>query len=62
MKSYIATTGAAFGLLALAHIARVFQEGAYLIREPVFLVTTVGSIGVCLWAIVLLKKLTRLGS
>lgn len=62
MKSYIVTTGAAFGLLALAHMARMFQEGAYLIREPVFLITTVGSIVVCLWAITLLKKLTHISS
>jgi len=62
MKAYILTTGAAFGLLALAHIARLFQEGAHLITEPVFLVTTVGSVSVGVWAIILLKKLTRLGS
>lgn len=59
MKSYIATTGAAFGLLGLAHIARMLQEGAHLIREPVFLATTVGSFSVCVWAIILLKKLVR---
>lgn len=62
VKSYIVTTGGAFGLLALAHIARMFQEGANLITEPVFLVTTVGSIGVCFWAIILLKRLGRPGS
>ena len=62
MKSYIVTTGGAFGLLALAHIARMFEEGAHLIREPIFLLTTVGSVSVCVWAIILLKKLGRLGS
>jgi hypothetical protein len=62
MKSYIVTTGGAFGLLALAHMARMFDEGAHLIGEPVFLLTTVGSVAVCVWAIVLLKKLWRLGS
>lgn len=60
MKAYIVTTGAAFGLLALAHIARIFEEGAHLITEPIFLATTVGSVGVCVWAIVILRKPARL--
>jgi hypothetical protein len=62
MKAYIVTTGAAFGLLALAHIARMFEEGAHLIGEQVFLATTVGSVSVCVWAIILLKRLRRPGS
>ena len=57
MRAYIVTTGAAFGLLTLAHIARMFEEGAHLITQPVFLLTTVGSASVCVWAIILLKKL-----
>src|SRR5215469_634365 len=57
MRAYIVTTGAAFGLLTLAHIARMFVEGAHLITQPVFLLTTVGSASVCVWAIILLKKL-----
>ena len=48
---------AGFGLLTLAHIARMFEEGAHLITQPVFLLTTVGSASVCVWAIILLKKL-----
>jgi len=57
VKAYIVTTGAAFGLLALAHIARMFEEGAHLLTEPVFLITTVGSASVSAWAIILLNKL-----
>jgi len=57
MKAYIGVTGAVFGLLALAHIARLFAEGAHLLTEPFFLVTTVVSIGACVWAIALLRKL-----
>jgi len=57
MKAYIVTTGAAFGLLTLAHIARMFEEGAHLIKQSVFLLTTVGSASVRVWAIILLKKL-----
>ena len=62
MKAYIVTTGAAFGLLTLAHIARMFEEGAHLITRPVFLLTTVGSASVCVWAIILLKKLRHSGA
>jgi hypothetical protein len=62
MKAYIVTTGVAFALLALAHLARIFEEGAHLITEPIFLATTVGSVGMCVWAIVILKQPTRLGS
>ncbi len=57
MKAYIVTTGAAFGLLALAHIARILREGAHLITEPLLLVTTVGSASICAWAIIILNNL-----
>jgi hypothetical protein len=56
MKAYIVTTGIAFGLIALAHFARLASEGMHLIKEPVFLLTTLGSISICVWAVVLLKK------
>jgi hypothetical protein len=62
VKSYIVTTGIAFALLALAHFARMLEEGAHLIREPAFLVTTVGSTCICVWAVVLLRRLARPGS
>ena len=59
MKAYMVTTGTAFGLLTLAHVARIFEEGVHLIIQPVFLVTTVGSACICMWAIFLLKKLKQ---
>jgi len=59
MRAFVATAGVAFGLLFLAHVARVFEEGAHLLTEPIFLATTVGSAGACLWAIVILKRGTR---
>ena len=62
MKAYIVTTGAAFGLLTLADIARMFEEGAHLITQPVFLLTTVGSASARVWAIILLKKLRHSGT
>jgi hypothetical protein len=62
VRAYLVTTGAAFALLALAHVARLFDEGTHLVREPIFLLTTIAAIGVCVWAVLLLKQLTRSGS
>jgi hypothetical protein len=56
MKSYIATTGVIFALLALSHVARVFGEGTHVMREPIFVATTIASVGLCIWAILLLMK------
>jgi hypothetical protein len=62
VKAYLITTGAAFGLLAVLHVARLAAEGAYLLTEPIFLITTLGSIGLCVWAVLLLKGQGRPGS
>jgi hypothetical protein len=56
MKAFIVTAAAAFGLLALAHVARIVEEGAHLLTQPIFLATTVGSAGICVWAIVILRQ------
>ena len=56
MRRYIVTTGAAAVLLALAHIARIFVEGSHLLRQPAFLLATVASVGIGVWAFVLLRK------
>ncbi len=59
MKYYLFTTGATFGLLFIGHLARAYQEGFWIFREPIFLLTTFVSIAFCIWAIVLLAKLRR---
>jgi hypothetical protein len=59
MKAFIATAGVAFGLLFLAHVARIFAEGTHLLTQAIFLATTVGSAGACIWAIIILKRGTR---
>ena len=50
MKAYIMTSGFIFALLAVAHVLRVMAEGAYLATEPIFILTTVASIGMTVWA------------
>ena len=49
MKAYIATTGILFVLLAVAHATRVFSE-PHLARDPWFVLTTVISIALAVWA------------
>jgi hypothetical protein len=50
MKVYVTTTGAIFGLIALAHVARVFAEGPHLATDPWFVLLTVAAAGLCVWA------------
>ena len=59
MKSYLLTTGAIFGLLLVSHVARVVVEGIYLIREPIFVLTTIASGAVFIWAITLFVKMMK---
>ena len=56
VKCYIAASGTVFALLVVAHIARYVAEGAYLLGEPIFVATTVGSIGMAGWAAFLLFR------
>ena len=50
MKTYVATTGAAFGLLALVHIWRMLIEGPGLLRNPWWVGSTLIGIALCAWA------------
>ena len=53
MKAYIVTTGIVFALLFAAHIARVAVEGSYVLKEPIFFLTTIASLALVAWAAVL---------
>ncbi len=59
MKAYITVTGLIFGVLTLAHIARIFAEGARIAAEPWFILVTAMAAALCLWACVLMRRLTR---
>ena len=50
MKAYVMTTGAVFGLITLAHVLRVVAEGPRLAADPFFVLLTVLSTALCLWA------------
>jgi len=49
MKAYIATSGAVFGLLVVAHILRVIEEPA-MARDPWFILITVAAAAFAAWA------------
>lgn len=56
MKIYVIVTAIVFALLAVAHIARIIMEGVQVLFEPIFLFTSVASVGLVLWAIILLER------
>ena len=43
-------TGVVFGLLALAHVWRVIEEGVSTTRNPWFVLTTVLAVALSVWA------------
>jgi hypothetical protein len=59
MKAYVITSGAIFGLITLAHIARVFAEGPRLAADPLFILLTVAAASLCVWAWRVFKRLSR---
>lgn len=59
MKAYLMTTGAIFGLITLAHIWRIIEEGRRLVTEPWYVLLTVAAASLCLWACRLLLRSPR---
>jgi hypothetical protein len=59
MKAYVVTTGAVFGLLTLAHIWRVVEEGPHLAAEPLWVLITAAAAALCFWAVRLLWRWPR---
>jgi hypothetical protein len=49
MRIYVITTGVVFGLLTVAHIWRGVQEH-HLATEPWFILITLATAVLCLWA------------
>ncbi len=49
MRAYVITTGALFGLLTIAHIVKIILERR-LIPDPVFIIFTLISAVLTIWA------------
>ncbi len=59
MKAYLITTGTVFGLIVLAHIWRIFEEGRSLAADPVFVTLTIAAAALSFWAWRLLRYSAR---
>jgi hypothetical protein len=59
MKAYVITTGAVFGLLVVAHIWRIIEEGTVLAKDPLYIIITLAAAALCLWACRLLRLMPR---
>ena len=59
MKAYLLTTGTVFALITAAHIWRVFAESTSLARDPGFVVLTIVTAALSVWAWRLLRRLAR---
>jgi uncharacterized membrane protein len=59
MRAYVMTTGVLFGLIAAAHVWRVFEEGPRLATDPWYLLTSLAAVALCVWAWRLLRLSTR---
>jgi hypothetical protein len=59
MRAYVMTTGVLFGLITLAHVWRAIEEGGGLASDPWFVLLTVVTAALCLWAWRLLRLSTR---
>jgi len=59
MKAYVMTTGAVFGLLVVAHIWRVIEEGPALAKNPWYIAITLAAAALCFWAWRLLRLISR---
>jgi hypothetical protein len=59
MKAYVMTTGTLFGLLVVAHVWRVIEEGLHLAKDPWFVLITTAAAALCLWAWRVLRLMPR---
>jgi hypothetical protein len=59
LRSYVVVTGTVFGLLTLAHLLRIVEEGSHLATDIGWVLITVASAGLCLWACRLLWRSSR---
>lgn len=59
MKTYLLVTAIAFALLALMHVWRVVEESTALARDPWFVLITVLSAGLSVWAFRLWRRAPR---
>ena len=55
MKAYLLTTGVLFGLITIAHILRIIAEWPRFATDPWYLMLTLATAALCVWAWRLLR-------
>jgi hypothetical protein len=55
MRAYVITTGTIFGLVTLAHVARIIIESPALATDPGYVLLTLASAALCVWALRLVR-------
>jgi hypothetical protein len=58
MKVYVIITGVIFALITISHIVRMVVE-PHVLTEPVYLFLTLLSAVLAIWAVVVLRRLSR---
>jgi hypothetical protein len=59
MRAYVITSGVIFGLLVLAHLLRILEEGPHLARDPSYVLVTLAAAALCVWAFRVLRMSAR---
>lgn len=59
MKVYLITTGTVFGLITLAHLLRIIAENHRLATEPWFVMLTILSAVLSVWAFRLVLRVPK---
>jgi len=54
MRAYTGVTGIVFGLLVVAHIARVAIEGPHVLRDVFFVASSLVALALSAWSVKLL--------
>jgi hypothetical protein len=61
MKSYLIISGAIFGLITLAHLARIIFENHRLALDPIFVLLTLAAAALTVWAWRIWRRLSSAG-
>ncbi len=59
MKAYVITSGGIFGLLTIAHLLRIAVENRHLATDPGYILITLLSATLCVWACCVLRRSNR---
>jgi uncharacterized membrane protein len=59
MKAYVITSGAIFAVLTIAHLLRIAVENRHLATDPFFVLITLASATLCIWAWYVLRRSNR---